>query len=61
MKELIQKLKVMAGISSDDPPDTQWISLEKTDRKTGRKVCCPAIYRHGSLVMCCVVSWKFAS
>ncbi|CAN0271689.1 unnamed protein product [Scytosiphon promiscuus] len=27
----------MTGISSDDPPDSQWISLEKTDRKTGRK------------------------
>ncbi|CAM9992524.1 unnamed protein product [Ectocarpus sp. 6 AP-2014] len=37
VKELIQKLKVMAGISNDDPPDSQWISLEKTDRKTGKK------------------------
>ncbi|CAM9280641.1 unnamed protein product [Ectocarpus sp. 8 AP-2014] len=37
VKELIQKLKVMAGISNDDPPDSQWISLEKTERKTGKK------------------------
>lgn len=38
MKELLQKFKVMAGLSTDDPPDTQWIKLEKTDRKSGKKV-----------------------
>lgn len=38
VKELLQKFKVMTGLSSDDPPDSQWITLEKTDRKTGRKV-----------------------
>lgn len=38
MRELLQKFKVMAGLSSDDPPDSKWISLEKTDKKTGKKV-----------------------
>lgn len=35
---MLQKFKVMAGISNDDPPDSKWISLEKTDKKTGKKV-----------------------
>lgn len=38
MRELLQKFKVMAGLSSDDPPGSKWISLEKTDKKTGKKV-----------------------
>eukprot|EP00752_Nemacystus_decipiens_P012046 g10680.t1 len=37
VRELLQKFKVMAGLSSDDPPDSKWISLEKTDKKTGKK------------------------
>lgn len=38
VRELLQTIKVMAGLSTDDPPDTQWIKMEKMDRKTGRKV-----------------------
>ena len=38
---MLQKFKVMAGLSSDDPPDSKWISLEKTDKKTGKKVTVP--------------------
>lgn len=38
VREVLHQLKVMAGLSSDDPPDSEWIKLEKTDKKTGKKV-----------------------
>lgn len=42
MEELLQQFKVLVGLSSDDPPDTEWIKMEKTDRKTGKKVRKPS-------------------
>ena len=38
VREVLHQLKVMAGLSSDDPPDSEWIKLEKTDKKTGKRV-----------------------
>lgn len=38
VKDLLQQVKALTGLGSDDPPDTQWVKLEKTDKKTGRKV-----------------------
>lgn len=38
VEELLQHFKVLVGLSSDDPPDSEWIKMEKTDRATGKKV-----------------------
>lgn len=38
VKDLIEKVKALTGLSSDDPPDTEWVYLEKIDKNTGKKV-----------------------
>ena len=51
MQELLQQFKVMVGLSSDDPPDSEWIKMEKTDRSTGKKVRKSS--RRGLVLTCC--------
>lgn len=55
VREVIKKIKVMAGLSTDDPPDTKWIRMEKMDRKTGSKV---GTLRSGLLLSALVCAQK---
>lgn len=63
-RELIQKVKVLVGLSEDDPPDSTWINMEKIDRKTGRKVRAFGMYRHKHISMLFIyihsLDWKSA-
>lgn len=37
-REMVHQIKLLTGLSNDDPPDSKWIKMEKTNRQSGKVV-----------------------